>query len=200
VKLPSRIGLALLAASCAPQVATPIAETTNAPIAATQKNGTPGHRARLGWISWQDNTSVIYCNRRLDDADGPIGVLGPCWQLALADHGAAHRLISWLNSEQPDRSRADATPLSCALELEDARLVPQLAPARAWLVGKTDRQAIDEWTPDVAKLGADRYLIEPSFSPDGKVIAFVHVALGVGEGERTVEIAHVVMRTTVGCP
>jgi len=186
--------LAAALAGCAPQVTAPAA----GPIAATQKNSNPGRRARLGWITWQDDSSVIYCNRRVDDAGGSVGVLGPCWQLG-AD-GNAKKLVSWLNSEQPDKSNSDATPqAACAIEQEDAQLPPSPKPARAWLTAKSGRTQLDEWTPDHAKLQADAYSIEPCFSPDGKLIALLHLAVGLGEGVRTIEIAGASLRPAPDC-
>jgi hypothetical protein len=186
--------LAVALSGCAPQVANSPAP----PIAATQQKGNPGRRARLGWVSWQDAESIIYCNRRVDDNGGPIGVLGPCSQLG-AD-GTPHRLVSWLNSESPDRSNSDATPLAgCTLEQEDAQLAPQPKPARVFITGKSGRTLLDEWSPDHARLTADAYSIEPSFGPDGKTIALLHLAVGLGEGERTIEIPSATLRPAPDC-
>ena len=175
----------LFAAACAPQVAATRPLLTRSQQAAA--------RPKLGWIAWQDESSVLYCNRRVDDDGNPIGVLGPCKQRALG--GDAKSVMSWLNSESPDS--ASQAPAGCAVDAVDADLV-QHKPARAEWVAPSGRAPLDEWQPD-PKLQADVYRIEASFSPEGQTLALAHVAIHVGEGERIIEFADVKLLAMPAC-
>jgi hypothetical protein len=115
-----------------------------------------------------------------------VGILGPCSKVG--SDGGMHRIVSWLNSEGADKTAADASPYErCSLTLEDAQLVPAPRPAKLFLVGPSGQQELEHWTPD-GKLTADAYQLEVSFSPAGTWMAVIRVAIGLGEGERTIEV------------
>jgi hypothetical protein len=156
------------------------------------------HSLRLGWVAWGTPSRIYYCNRRLDDQGNPVGVTGPCWRLE-AGESEPHRMVAWMNAEHPDATTPDAFPGGkCRVELEDAQLVPAPRPARAWLVAPSGKTLLDEWTPDPKVVG-DLFAVEVSFAPEGKWMALVHLAVGLGEGERSVEFAGAAIRPLPGC-
>jgi hypothetical protein len=143
-------------------------------------------QARLGWVAWEDADTVVFCNRRLDDEGRTQGVLGPCYKAG--PDNVAHKMISWVMGEAPDTTPANAAPdPDCWIEIEEGALVPKERPARLTWNTHAGRRVLDEWTPD-PKLQADRFTLEASFGPGGKYLAVLRVAIGLGDGERTVEI------------
>jgi len=143
------------------------------------------HSLRLGWAAWNSDTTLFFCNRRLDDLGNPIGVTGPCFKVK-ADDPNTHRLVAFTNVNQAEKTPPNASTPGCKIELEDAQLLPQKLPARAWLVGPTSRVLLEEWLPDTE---GDLFVVETTPSPDGKLLGILRVAVGLGEGERTTEIA-----------
>ncbi|MFI5288981.1 MAG: hypothetical protein ACHQ17_04995 [Polyangia bacterium] len=182
-------GCATQAPAVAPRSTTPLGAKTARPASAWP---------RLGWVAWDDPDTLVVCDRRVADDGAPIGVLGPCKKIG--PDNVPHKLISWLNADQPDESVADASPFSaCHLELDEMQLVPKPVPARAWLVGPSGKRTLlAEWTPD-ASVDGDRFRLEATFSPGGKWMALVELAIGVGEGERTLEIAGAHLYPTPAC-
>ena len=178
---------ALAAAACASQ--TPTVATTSEPRVEVKRavgKNVP-KEPRLGWVTWDDDT-LVACNRRIDDEGRSAGVLGPCKRVG-AD-GVLHTIVSWTNFERPDASLADAGPQPiCSLELQPTR-APDTQPATVMLVQPSGTVELEAWKPE-SGLTADEYRVEASFSPDGKWMALVHLAIGLGEGQRTVEIAGV---------
>jgi hypothetical protein len=189
------VAVVAVVAGCAVQTP-PVASAVAPASSPSSSKGDPGKRVRLGWVAWADDKTLFACTRRVDDAGAPVGVLGPCAQY---DDAGRHAILSWANTEAPDRTRSDASPLpGCRVALEDAQLAPEPKPARAWLVAPSGRVLLDAWQPE-ATLTADAYAVEPSFSPDGKLVAYVHVAVGLGEGERIVEVAGVKLAPAPSC-
>jgi hypothetical protein len=155
------------------------------------------HSLRLGWLTWSNPTTVLYCNRRIDDQGNPVGVTGPCWRQEAGD--APHRIVTWTNAGRPDPAPPTQGPWDrCAIELEDAQLVPVAKPARAFVVSPTGKTLIEEWTAD-PKLNGDLFALEVSFSPEGQWMAVAKLAIGLGEGERTVEMAGVDILPVPAC-
>jgi hypothetical protein len=182
--------LLLALGACKPLPATKTA------AAATATPG--GERMRLGWITWNNADELMYCNRRIDDNGNPVGVLGPCWRLA-AGEAAPHKMVSWLNIGRMDDKLPDVGPWPrCSVELEPAKLLPKAEPARAWLRSPSGRNVLDEWAPD-AGVNGDAFVIELSFSPEGKWMAVAHLAIGLGEGERAVDFSSVTLRELPAC-
>jgi hypothetical protein len=128
---------------------------------------------RLGWVTWADDETLVGCSRRIDDEGNPVGVLGPCKKVG--PDGVVRPLVSWLNAEAPDRS-----PLG--FRVEPSRR-PDEAPARLW----AGKMLIEAWTPE-KELTADEYRVEATRSPAGKWLGLVHLAIGIGEGQRTIEV------------
>jgi hypothetical protein len=137
------------------------------------------HNARLAWAAWNSDTVLFYCNRRIDDMGNQVGVIGPCHKIKEDD--TPHLLVAFTNVNRPETSPPNAGP--CNIELEDAVLVPQKKPARALIGGKV----LEEWMPDT---DGDLFVIETLPSPDGKLLAILRVAVGLGEGERSIEVAN----------
>lgn len=183
----------ILLAACAPS------STQRAAKAGFPARATPEHkRVRLGWVTWPNADTMIYCNRRVDDQGNLVGVLGPCWRYE-AGEPAPKKIMSWSNLGRPDSTPPAVGPWDrCTLELEDARLVPTPSPARASLQSPTAKTPLDEWTPD-PKLTGDAYATEVSFSPEGKWMAVLHLSIGLGEGERTIEIADAKLAAVPAC-
>jgi hypothetical protein len=90
-----------------------------------------------------------------------------------------------------DTSSPDAVG-TCSFRRDDAVLVPTVKPARLYLGDKL----LVEWTPDT---DGDQFTLEPSLSPDRKTLAVLHVAIGLGEGTRTVETAKVTLLPAPDC-
>jgi hypothetical protein len=155
-------------------------------------------RPRLAAVLWPTASGFIYCNRRLDDDAHPVGVAGPCSRIDAGER-EPHRIVSWASLGRFDATPAQAGPWDrCRAELEDATLVPTRRPARAWLVTPTGRTLLEEWTPE-ADLTGDVYTIELSFAPEGQWMAVEHVMVGLGEGERVVEVTGVAIRQVPAC-
>jgi hypothetical protein len=168
------VALALSCAPAKPRVVVPLSPN--------------GHPIRLGWITWSDVNELIYCTRRLDDDGNQEGNLGPCWRQSAGDK--PKKMFAWLNAGRPDDSAPDNGPWDrCAAEVKNATAV---------LVTPTERTLIDDWRPTLDTHG-DRFLVELSFSPEGKWMAVEHVAVHLGEGERIVEIPSVEIRPVPAC-
>jgi hypothetical protein len=147
------------------------------------------HSERQAWVAWNNDTTLFYCNRRIDDRGNQIGVIGPCFRIK--ENDTPHRLVNFTNVNQPDTSPPNAGP--CHIELEDAQLVPFKKPARALIGGKP----LEEWMPDGE---GDVFMVETIPSPDGKLLAILHVAVGIGEGERIVEVSGARVIPAPACP
>jgi hypothetical protein len=190
-----RLAIVVLVAGCAQQ--TPQIEVKRAVSPATAAPHA-GKRPRLGWVAWDDDKTLVFCNRRVDDQGRGLGVLGPCKKVT--PDKTPKLLVSWLNIDTPDRTAADAGPWAqCSLELEDAKLVPPATPAKLWLVTPTGKRELEAWPPE-ANLTADAYQYEVSFSPDGAWMAVLRLAIGLGEGERTIELVGAKLHPVPKCP
>jgi hypothetical protein len=151
-----------------------------------------GQPMRLGWVTWSDVNELIFCNRRLDDEGQAVGVLGPCWRQVVGE--PPKQILSWLNAGRPDATPPLAGPWDrCAVEAKG-----DSQSASATLLTPTGKEPIEDWKPD-AKVGGDVYAVELSFSPEGKWMAVVHLAIHLGEGERIVEIPSVEIRAVPAC-
>ena len=168
-----------MAACHAPKPRAPLTTATGAPM-------------RLGWVTWSDVNEIVYCNQRLDDNGTRVGVLGPCWHEVAGE--APKKMMSWLNAGRPDETPPNAVPWQrCSVELKG-----DTQSASAIMHTPTSTETIDDWKPD-AKVGGDVYADELSFSPEGKWMAVVHLAIHLGDGERIVEIPSVDIRTIPAC-
>jgi len=181
VKIRALLLTLLVAAACKP---------TRGPL--TPLKSSTGQPMRLGWVTWSDVNELIYCNRRLDDDGQAVGVLGPCWRQVAGE--PPRTIMSWLNAGRPDASPPLAGPWDrCAVEAKGDQ-----NGAVATLLTPTSREPIEDWKPD-AKVGGDVYAVELSFSPEGKWMAVVHLAIHLGAGERIVEIPSVDIRAVPAC-
>jgi hypothetical protein len=141
------------------------------------------HSLRFAWSAWNNDTTLFYCNRRLDDQGNQVGVIGPCFKIK--ENDTPHRLVAFTNVNRPETTPPNAAPKGCTIEIEDAQLVPEKKPARAWLVTASGKQPLEEWLPDSE---GDVFVVETTPSPDGKLLGILRVAVGLGEGERTIEV------------
>jgi hypothetical protein len=179
--------LPLLLAGCIFHSAKGPAREATEPSPSPQKPR--AHSQRLAWAAWNSDTVLFYCNRRLDDEGNQVGVIGPCFKVK--ENDTPHRLVNFTNINRPDTSPPNAGP--CGLELEDAQLVPEKKPARVLVGGKP----LEEWMPDA---DGDLFVLETLPSPDGKLLAILRVAVGLGEGMRTVEVVSARVTAAPSCP
>jgi hypothetical protein len=152
---------------------------------------------RLGWLMWTSASTVVFCHRRLDDDGNPVGVTGPCFKSSV-DNPNPGRIVAFVSPGKPDPAPPNVAPPGCTIELEEAQLVPAPKPARAWLVSSTGKTLLEEWSP-AREVNGDRFVLETSLSPDGKWLALARLAVGVGEGERSIEPASIVFKPVSSC-
>ena len=117
-------------------------------------------------------------------------MLGPCYRIGPDD--VLHHMISGLNDNHPDEIVAvDASPWTAATSSSTRcsscrRPVPAHASADR-PVGAP--HASGRVVPAGERDRPRRVRLEVSFFPGGRWMAVARVAIGVGEGERTLEIA-----------
>lgn len=163
---------------------------TQGPGAVSSRSG----RVRLAAVMWPTGKSVIACTRRLDDQGRPVGVAGPCTKLEAGENDAV-KVLSWATLGRFDDTPPDVGPASvngrCRFEIEDAQKIPSLKAAKLWWVTPTKRQELAAWTPDAEKgvADSDAFTLEVSLAPEGEWLAILRVAVGLGEGERIVQVA-----------
>jgi hypothetical protein len=187
--------LALTLASCAHE---------GIPHPAPSKHAIPPGKERLAAVMWPVAKAIIYCTRRLDDYAQPVGVAGPCWRLEAGDPEPS-KTLSWSTLGRFETSPPDTTPASyggrCHLEIEQGQRTPALKPARLTWVTPSGRKVLDDWMPtdDPDAIEADGYTIETTFAPEGEWMAILHVAVGLGDGERVVRVPHAKMIRVPAC-
>ena len=188
--------VAVTLSACATQ--TPRIATRAAAAKRLAKPTSP--RLRLGWVSWNEPREIVACTRRVDDNGNTVGVMGPCYRIG--DDSTAHRLVSWLNGDDPDRNPANVILADwenrCSLIIEDYQAVPSPRPARLIMITPSGKKVLDEWTPSPKDEG-DAFQVEATFSTDGTVMASVHLSIGLGEGERIIGIAGAKVFSTPAC-
>jgi hypothetical protein len=162
------------------------------PSARAPLRSSTGQPMRLGWVTWSDVNEIIFCTRRLDDSGAAVGVLGPCWRQPAGE--PPRKILSWLNAGRPDATAPTAGPWDrCTVESKG-----DSQGATATLLTPTGRETIEDWRPD-PKIGGDVFAIELSFSPEGRWMAVVRLAIHLGEDERIVEIPSVDIRSVPAC-
>jgi hypothetical protein len=179
----SATALALVLTACGP--AAPVVQHGPGPAASNPK-------LRLAAVMWPNGKSIIYCTRRLDDQGKPVGVAGPCRRLEAGESDAT-KILSWATLGRFDQAAPDAVPSNlggrCHLEITQGQRGRALAPARIEWVTPSTRATLEAWAPagDEAAL-ADAFTLEASFAPEGEWMAVLRVAVGLGDGERVVEV------------
>ena len=150
-------------------------------------------RVRLGAVMWPTATSIIACTRRLDEQAQPVGVAGPCAKLEAGENNAT-KVLSWATLGRFDGSPPDGGPPSlggrCHFEIEDAARIPQPRSAKVWWVTPTQRRELAAWTPADEKgvAESDQFTMEVTLAPEGEWMALLRVAIGLGDGERIVQV------------
>jgi hypothetical protein len=66
------------------------------------------------------------------------------------------------------------------------------------LIGAKERTALDAWKAP-RDVDGDYFAVETSFSPDGKWLAIVHSAVGIGEEGRLVDVIDAQVRAAPPC-
>jgi hypothetical protein len=157
----------------------------------------PGEPERLAWITWPDVDAMIYCTKRVDGHGLPVGVPGPCLRFAAGEE--PRKVVSWMSLSRTDPSPPTRAPdPRCRVELEPAKLVPTPTPARAWWVTPTERTLLDEWMPEPRTQG-DRFMIEPTFSPEVKWMGVLHVVVQLGIDEVIISVDSAAIRPVPAC-
>jgi hypothetical protein len=162
----------------------------------------PGH-ARLAAVMWPVAKAIIYCTRRIDDYARPVGVAGPCKRLEAGDPEPVST-ISWATLGRFENSAPDAMPASvggrCHLEITQGQRAPAATPALLTWVAPSGKTVLEAWTPSGADaVDTDAYTLEATFAPEGEWMAILHVAVGLGDGERIVKVPYAKMIRVPAC-
>lgn len=187
---------ALLVCSC-PRSDPPATGKTPIPVAGPAvalPDGGLRHTARLAWTAWSADAIFQACSRRTSDF-ALQGKLGECNSVPARASIQRGSVVAPLVH---DASAVDAAPRGCRVIFDDAPGDPAAPPARATLAGPSARQPLDEWRPAREDNG-DYFAVETSFSPDGKWLAIVHTAVGLGDGEQSVDVKSIEVRPAPAC-
>jgi hypothetical protein len=174
--------------------------TPGPPAKVVLPDGGVHHTERLAWVAWRAggaNPTFAACGRRTAD----LGVQGQlCGCVVVERAGAAPTPGAWTEDAGfiRDRSAVEFAPGGCRVLLDDVPGDPGAPPARATLLGPGARLAIDEWRPP-ATVDGDYFAIETSYSPDGRWLAVVRAAVGIGDADRLVELSSVEVRPAPTC-
>ena len=162
----------------------------------------PSH-VRLAAVMWPTRNAIITCTRRMDDDAHPVGVAGPCMRLEAGEPGPM-KVVSWATLGRFDDDAPDRVPASfggrCKLEITEGQRSPLRETTITW-VTPTKRVKLDDWMPtdDAAVIEADRFTLEATFAPEGEWLAILRVGVGIGEGERVVQVASARLIPTPAC-
>ena len=177
------------------------------PVSAGPKVALPDggmrHTERLAVTGWSQAGAFWACSQRTAEFGQP-GRTGRCLVVEKAgDAAMQHEFAEGAITPDAAREggRPDAAPGRCRVLFEDLTGDPGLpaeAAAKATLYGPPAPIALDAWKPP-RTLDGDYFAVETSFSPDGKRLAIVHTAVGVGEGERSAEVVSVEVRAAPDC-
>lgn len=187
--------LSLLLAGCRHATHANVVKTAVAPAV--------GEHVRLAAVMWPTKKAVITCTRRIDDAAQPIGVPGPCKRLEAGETDPV-KILSWATLGRFDDDAPDSVPKSfggrCKLEIEPGQRQPLREATLTW-VTPTKRVKLDDWMPtdDAEAVEADQFTIESSFAPEGEWLAILHVAVGLGEGDRIIQVPGVKIVAVPAC-
>ncbi len=182
---------ALLLAGCPkrdPAPVTPPPAPSPGP-AGPVSDGGKHHTERFAEVAWKPDGTFRYCSVR----GKPI----KCMTIAKAGD-APQPAPDADASFAIDRSPPSSATGNCKVAFDDAGGDPGAPPAKASLRGPAGTQPIDEWHPAQTDNG-DFFLVETSFSPDGKWLAVLHVAVGVGIDEQTADVIHAEVRAAPIC-
>jgi hypothetical protein len=157
------------------------------------------HTERLAQAGWRSDGAFQACGDFPWARDQPGKPLrpGPCLVVARAGE-----LPIAVPAPQPgyaaDASPPERAPGGCRVRFDDAPGDPGAPAARATLVGTTARAALDAWKAP-REVSGDYFAVETSFSPDGKWLAIVHSAVGIGEEGRLVGVIDAEVRAAPPC-
>ena len=158
---------------------------------------------RLAAVMWPTRKAIITCTRRIDDQAHAVGVAGPCMRLEAGEPEPV-KVVSWATLGRFDDDAPDHVPASfggrCKLEIVPGQRTPLRETTLTW-VTPTKRVKLDDWMPsdDEAVIEADRFTIETSFAPEGEWLAILRVGVGLGDGERIVQVASAKLVATPAC-
>ena len=194
------VGL-LLVAGCPKRDAALPGQAAGEAVVAAPPPGTH-HTTRLAHGAWRGDGAYGVCGRRSSD----LTVAGQLTRCVVVEHVAASpRPFDW--SADPsfliDRSPVEAGPAGCRFRHDDVSGDPSSPAARATLLGLGGDGAhdllIDAWKAPPSVDG-DYFAIVTSLSPDGRFLAIVHSAVGIGDSDHIVEVAGVELRLAPPCP
>ena len=194
------IALALLttlaASGCKRTPTTPL-PTAPPPLtgpAAARPDRTLGSDEVLGTLRWRGSRWFEACGGR-HVGDRPAREEG-CRTAPIPEPGVEPLL--------PDTNRAPPTqgagqpPSPCRVVLEWAPGDPGSPPARALIEGPRERALVASWSPP-PEVDGDRFVIEVSFSPDGRWIGIARESIGVGDSDMLVRVEQVEVKPAPRC-
>ena len=157
------------------------------------------HTLRLAWAGWKNAHEYLACGRRTGELTDK-GRLGKC--LAVTAVGQAPVAREWTDAVTRDESAVASAPMAggCHVHFTDAQGAPGSPAAVASLMAANGKNVdIASWQPRPEDNG-DQFALETSFSPDGTLLAITRVAIGIGEGETSVDVLGVELRAAPACP
>lgn len=173
-------------------------------VVAPRQAAVPGASGvRLAAVMWPTRKAIITCTRRIDDEAHAVGVAGPCMRLEAGEPGPV-KVMSWATLGRFDDDAPDRVPASfggrCKLEITQGQSAPLREATLTW-VTPTKRVKLDDWMPsdEAAAIEADRFTIEATFAPEGEWLAILRVGVGIGEGDRIVQVASAKLIPTPAC-
>ena len=164
----------------------------------------PRHTERFAWVGWRVDGEHAWfgvCDRRTREFAEP-GKLERC--RVIADGGGrAFDGDSWSGDERfvRDETSPDFAPGRCRVWFQDLGGTASSMVASAYHVDENglSLRAIADWHPEPS-IEADYLALETSFSPDGKWVALLRSAVGLGSGDLRVDVLNVELRRAPTCP
>ncbi len=182
---------ALALAGCPKRDAAPTSPPPPPSAGPRGPDGGAHHTERFASAAWRPDGAFRTCGER---GGRPAG----CKAVARPGEPAADSPSEGDVRYLPDRAPFDAAPGGCRVLFDDATGDPGAPAARATLKGPAAATPIDAWKAP-PNVDGDYFAVETSFSPDGKWLAVIHTAVGLGADERLVEVKDVEVRPAPPC-
>lgn len=157
------------------------------------------HSERLAWSGWSHDGRFIACSRRTDD----LAQRGQLTRCLVARPGEPPQTVDGPTAVSAvaftyDSASIDVGPGACRVRFDDVPGDPGAPPARATLIGPAGMTPLASWKP-APEVDGDYFALETSLSLDGKWLAVVRVAVGLGDGEQSVDVTGIELRPAPAC-